>query len=238
MKSPSRVGERCDAQPAAVVVLATCASLVVAGWVAARGADEPELGALVDDVIAAGAPGVLVVARDGDNLRSEAMGFADGAHASPVTVDTRFRIGSVTKTFVATLVLMLVQDGDLELEDTVDQWLPGLIPSGRQVTVRQLLSHTSGLADYVEDPRVLEDPKRRWRPRELIELATGQHTGSRQSPAVLVCEHELPRPGAHRRNGRWSSTRASASRTSLRATRTPAHELRPRQGGRSLRTRP
>ena len=85
--------------------------------------------------------------------------------------DERFRIGSVTKTFVAALVLLLVEDGKLRLDDTVESRLPGLIPSGEEITVRQLLSHTSGLPDYVEDPRVLRDPGRRWRPRDLLALA-------------------------------------------------------------------
>ena len=85
--------------------------------------------------------------------------------------DERFRIGSITKTFVATLVLLLVEDGTLRLDDTVEHWLPGLVPAGRAITVRDLLSHTAGLFDYVEDERVLRDHERRWTPRELVAIA-------------------------------------------------------------------
>ena len=85
--------------------------------------------------------------------------------------DARFRIGSVTKTFVAALVLQLVEEGRLGLEDTVEHWLPGRIPNGRAITVRHLLSHTAGLFDYVQDGRVLGDHERRWRPEELVSLA-------------------------------------------------------------------
>src|SRR3712207_3807180 len=66
----------------------------------------------------------------------------------------RFRVGSVTKTFVATVVLQLAGEGRLSLDDPVDRWLPGLVPDGSGVTVRQLLNHTSGLYDYEDDQSV------------------------------------------------------------------------------------
>ena len=57
----------------------------------------------------------------------------------------RFRAGSITKPFVATVVLQLVGERRLSLSDTVERWLPGILPYGDQVTVRQLLNHTSGV---------------------------------------------------------------------------------------------
>jgi len=95
--------------------------------------------------------------------------------------DQRFRIGSVTKTFIATLVLQLVEDGKLGLDDTVERRLPGLVPGGRAITVRHLLAHTSGLPDYVDNDRVAGDRERRWRPRELVSLATA-HPAERPHP--------------------------------------------------------
>ena len=95
--------------------------------------------------------------------------------------DERFRVGSVTKTFVATLVVRLVQDGKLSLDDRVERWLPGLVPGGRTITVRQLLSHTAGLFDYVEDERVLRNPERRWSPEGLVSLAAA-HPPERWPP--------------------------------------------------------
>ncbi|MER6102501.1 serine hydrolase domain-containing protein [Streptomyces sp. NPDC001832] len=72
--------------------------------------------------------------------------------------DDRFRAGSITKSFVATVVLQLVQEGRLQLSDTVDQLLPGLIQGngndGRRITVHALLSHTSGLYNYTADASV------------------------------------------------------------------------------------
>ena len=63
----------------------------------------------------------------------------------------RFRVGSVTKTFVATVVLQLVAEGKLGLDDTVESRLPRTIPNGKWITVRQLLNMTSGLFDYLND---------------------------------------------------------------------------------------
>ncbi len=65
------------------------------------------------------------------------------------------RIGSTTKTFVATVLLQLAGEGRLSLEDPVDRWLPGVVDGqgndGRRITLRQLLQHTSGLPDYISD---------------------------------------------------------------------------------------
>jgi D-alanyl-D-alanine carboxypeptidase len=56
------------------------------------------------------------------------------------------------------------------LDDDLERWLPGLVPSGERITVRQLLNHTSGLYNYTDD---LPEPPRRFRPRELVAIATG-----------------------------------------------------------------
>jgi D-alanyl-D-alanine carboxypeptidase len=68
------------------------------------------------------------------------------------------RIGSVTKTFVATVVLQLVGEGVISLDDTVEDWLPGVVQAdgidGDRITIRQLLQHTSGLPDYADPPEL------------------------------------------------------------------------------------
>ena len=154
-----------------VTMLAVVAGSGIA-WAVSR-AEPPDesLGALLDRVVEEGAPGVLVVVRDGDATRAEARGLADRARAMPMAADVRFRAGSITKTFVAALVLQLVDEGRLGLDDTVEHWLPGGVPHGQAITVRHLLSHTAGLFDYVQDERVLRDHERRWKPEELVSLA-------------------------------------------------------------------
>ncbi|HKX47925.1 MAG TPA: serine hydrolase domain-containing protein [Gaiellaceae bacterium] len=129
----------------------------------------------VEQVVEAGAPGVLVHVRDRGKTRTVVLGVAHDAPRRLVHAGDRFRVGSVTKTFVATVVLQLVAEGRIELDDTVDQWLPGLVPGGEEITIRQLLAHMSGLFDYVEDERVFapyeQDPRHAWSPRALVELA-------------------------------------------------------------------
>lgn len=100
-----------------------------------------------------GSPGVLAGLQTADGTIKVRAGFGDLAARTPVPLDAKFRIGSMTKPFVATTVLQLVGEGRLTLEDTVDRWLPGIVRGhgndGRRITVRQLLQHTSGLPDYV-----------------------------------------------------------------------------------------
>ena len=168
---------------AAVMLSIAVPTLVLVGCATSRSGDEPELGTLLDRALAAGAPGVLVAVREDGKVRSEARGFADRNRSIPMRADQRFRVGSITKTFVAALVLLLVEDRTLRLDDTVERWLPGLVPGGRAITVRDLLSHTAGLFDYVEDDRVLRDHDRRWTPRELISIAVA-HAPERSRPGA------------------------------------------------------
>ncbi|MFJ2778935.1 MULTISPECIES: serine hydrolase domain-containing protein [unclassified Kitasatospora] len=138
----------------------------------------PELEALVEQ---GGSTSALVEVRDhGRPLWRGAAGSADLTTGEPARADGRFRIGSVTKTFVSTVVLQLVADGRVGLDDPVERHLPGVVPNGAGITVRQLLNHTSGLFDYLEDPRFLyhDDASLRtylaqgrwtdYRPRQLV----------------------------------------------------------------------
>jgi D-alanyl-D-alanine carboxypeptidase len=88
-----------------------------------------------------------------------------------------FRVGSITKSFVGTLVLQLAAEGRLSLDDTVERWLPGRVPNGDRITVRQLLNHTSGLFNYTDDVRLFEpyltDFAHVWTPFELLTIAVG-----------------------------------------------------------------
>jgi D-alanyl-D-alanine carboxypeptidase len=115
--------------------------------------------------------------RHGDRTRVLTDGVADLRTRRAVRASTRFRIGSVTKPYVATVVLQLVQEHRLSLDDSVERWLPGAVPGGDQITVRQLLGHRSGLYDFFDDPRHIApylegDFAFAWTPQELIGLAT------------------------------------------------------------------
>jgi D-alanyl-D-alanine carboxypeptidase len=101
-----------------------------------------------------------------------ASGLADVRRRVPVHPDTQFAIGSVTKPFVADLVVQLAAGGVLRLDDPLSRWMPRF-PGARRITLRQLLNHTSGLDDYVTDGRFLAAERRRgpdfeWSPRQLL----------------------------------------------------------------------
>ncbi|MFB8777780.1 serine hydrolase domain-containing protein [Streptomyces broussonetiae] len=108
--------------------------------------------AAVDD----GVPGITLTAHDLHGPWSTTAGVADLRTGQPRTPADRYRVGSITKTFVATVVLQLAAEQRLTLDDPVDRWLPGVLHGngndGRLITVRQLLNHTSGLHDYTQDP--------------------------------------------------------------------------------------
>jgi D-alanyl-D-alanine carboxypeptidase len=137
--------------------------------------DRAELQRALDAVVRSGAPGAIVLVRDDRHAVRLASGFGDLATRRPLRPGDRVRVGSVTKTFVATVVLQLAAEGRLGLDDPIERWLPGLIPGGAVITIRQLLNHTSGLPDYADDAFVrglFDDPRRIWAPRELISRAT------------------------------------------------------------------
>jgi D-alanyl-D-alanine carboxypeptidase len=96
---------------------------------------------------------------------------------TPVAWDNHFRAGSVTKTFTAVVVLQLVAERKLRLTDSVGKWLPGLVPNGAHITIRELLHQTSGIPDYCALPgRNLCAPARRqmarrWTRRQLVKFA-------------------------------------------------------------------
>ncbi|MEU4193139.1 serine hydrolase domain-containing protein [Kribbella sp. NPDC026611] len=93
--------------------------------------------------------GKLAEVRDRGAVWRGSSGIAELGTDRPVPVGGSFRAGSVTKTFVATVVLQLVGERRMRLEDSVERWLPGVVPNGENITVRQLLNHTSGLYDFV-----------------------------------------------------------------------------------------
>ena len=92
-------------------------------------------------------PGIVVALRDGDDLRVVALGQARTSPASPMRPGTRVPVASITKSMTATLVMQLVEESRLSLDDTVASVLPGLLRHGRSITVRDLLSHRSGLPE-------------------------------------------------------------------------------------------
>ena len=124
-------------------------------------------------LLAAGAPGALAVAVGPWGRLSAAAGLDSSGRSLQAT--SQFEVASVTKTFVAALVLALVEDGALGLDEDVAAHLPAQVESLGSVTARSLLNHTSGLPDFFEDAAIADawrkDPSQEWNLDELIEIS-------------------------------------------------------------------
>jgi len=136
---------------------------VVAAAAPAHATDRTVLQRDADRLLDYGAPGVLAEVDTPSGKVEVRSGYGDTAGKTPVPWNTHFRVGSATKTFTATVLLQLVGEGRLSLDDTVEQWLPGVVAGngndGAKITVRNLLQHTSGLYDYVDALEFLNNAK-------------------------------------------------------------------------------
>src|SRR5215831_8981250 len=91
-------------------------------------------------------PGLsLAIVKDGKVIKMRGYGLASVEHNVPATEDTIYGLGSVTKSFTATAIMLLVEEGKVRLDDKISQYLDGLPASWSEITVRRLLSHTAGL---------------------------------------------------------------------------------------------
>ena len=97
---------------------------------------------------------VVVALRGHDTLLVRAYGRADLENAVPMSVQHVFQFASITKQFTAAAVLKLVDEGRIALDEPVTRYLPDAPVQGKSVTVRHLLAHTAGIADYAESPRI------------------------------------------------------------------------------------
>jgi len=98
------------------------------------------------------AMGSLTIAKDGKVLYTRAIGYGqiNGTEKKPLTVANRFRIGSITKTYTAVMILQLVEEGKLKLTDTLDKFFPQ-VPNAKKITIVQILSHRSGIPNVRRD---------------------------------------------------------------------------------------
>jgi D-alanyl-D-alanine carboxypeptidase len=130
-----------------------------------------------DQLVADGVPGVIIMTRRGQQVSNVVAGLADKATGQPMQPQDKVRIGSITKTFVATVVLQLAAERRLSLNDSVQKWLPGVITGHgyhpAQITIRQLLQQTSGIQDYTSAPGFLTEANlaRTWQPQQLVDIA-------------------------------------------------------------------
>lgn len=131
-----------------------------------------------------GFPGMVAEVRDGGQRWFGSAGVAEVGTDRERLAQEQFRVGSITKTFTATVILQLAAEYVLSLDDTVEKWLPGLIRGnghdGNRITIRHLLSHRSGLFAFTLDedmlrryssPELLAHRFDRWTPEELVKIS-------------------------------------------------------------------
>lgn len=160
-----------------------------------HGLDRAALRGSLDAFHKAGMYGAYSAVRDGSSQWRGATGFADIDTRRPTRPDFEHRIGSITKTFTAVAVLQQVGAGRIDLDAPVGRYLPDVVPGerGRQVTVRMLLNHTSGIADYVLPafPGILENPGRTLDENRL------RHIAPEELARLGLAAPPVAQPGKH-----------------------------------------
>ncbi len=138
-------------------MLRTCARLMVLLLSCTAGAalaspqlapPDPGIDALMRDYDGQVPGAAVLVLHEGKPVFRRGYGLAELEQATAVTPQTNFRLASVSKQFTAAAILLLAEDGRLSIDDPLKRWLPGLPAAAEAVTLRHLLSHTSGLLDY------------------------------------------------------------------------------------------
>lgn len=155
-------------------------------------ATEPALRRLLAGLVKKGAPSAVVFVGTTKGIAVHALGSAAARKGRPVETDQVWRIASVTKMVTAVVTLQLVREGRLALNDPLAKHLPAAVPDADRITIRHLLNHTSGIADYLAVPgSLMQEPtsklvKRLLEPRTYeasLELAN-RHSASSE-PGLL-----------------------------------------------------
>ncbi|MFG2028369.1 serine hydrolase domain-containing protein [Streptomyces sp. NPDC048825] len=138
----------------------------------------------MDAAVKDGVPGVTGQARGKYGIWNGTSGVGNLKTQQPRGAQDRYRVASITKTFVSTVLLQLEAEGEIGLDDTVEQWLPGVVHGhghdGSKITVRQLLNHTSGIRNWTLDPEIrrmvfskefLRHRYDTWTPEQQVQIA-------------------------------------------------------------------
>ena len=133
-------------------------------------APETVIDALFQDIIKEDSPGAAVlIAQNGEILYQKGFGYANLKNQIPITPQTKFRIGSITKQFTASAILKLQEENLLKVTDRLSKFLPDY-PRGDEVTIHHLLTHTSGIHNYTNYPEFAAAVETYVEAEEMIEL--------------------------------------------------------------------
>lgn len=120
----------------------------------------PSLDVFVDGIFksvqAGTTSGVAVlISKDGKIIYNKGFGFADIGNKVPVTTDTKFRIGSISKQFISSSILKFQEEGKISIQDKLSKFIPDF-PRGNEVTIHHLLTHTSGIHSFTDRPNFMK----------------------------------------------------------------------------------
>jgi D-alanyl-D-alanine carboxypeptidase len=166
---------------AVAVATALAVALLAPSALAVTAPTRADVQRAFDRVVAAGVPGATGVIRGPHGIERYLAGDADVRRGVAISSRDHTRAGSITKAFTSTVILQLVASGRFGLDDSVESLLPGALPDGDEITVRQLLNMSSGLADYCSvpaspggpdpcNPSSAAERSRAWAPQELIDI--------------------------------------------------------------------
>ena len=166
---------------AVAVATALAVALLAPSALAVTAPTRADVQRAFDRVVATGVPGATGVIRGLHGIERYSAGDADVRRGVAISSRDHTRAGSITKAFTSTVILQLVASGRFGLDDSVESLLPGALPDGDQITVRQLLNMSSGLADYCSvpaspggpdpcNPSSAAERSRAWAPQELIDI--------------------------------------------------------------------
>ncbi|HEY3389506.1 MAG TPA: serine hydrolase, partial [Prolixibacteraceae bacterium] len=110
----------------------------------------------------------VLVSKNGEIIYEKSFGYADVGNKVPVTSDTKFRIGSITKQFIASSILKLQEEGKISVQDKLSKFLPDF-PRGDEVTIQHLLTHTSGIHSYTDRPGFIKYVTMSIEPKSLVD---------------------------------------------------------------------
>ena len=141
------------------------------GW--AQHIDDTKLNAYFDTLEAHDKfMGSVAVAKDGAIIYTRAIGFADIENSQKADENTKYRIGSISKTFTAVLVLKAVEEKKISLDQSIDRYFPS-IENASEITVQQLLQHRSGIHNFTDNPDYLTWNTRSKTEQELVDIIAG-----------------------------------------------------------------
>jgi len=146
---------------------------------------------LTEQMAATGLPGIAGLVRIGDEIWTKTAGVADLKSKTPYSAESFVRIASITKTFTATAVLQLVDEGKLGLDDKLEKYVPGLV-NGKVATIEDLLAMRSGIPDFTADKgfgqRFDQNPDMAWNDRDTLAVIAGAKADFAPGEKVAYCD--------------------------------------------------